>query len=245
MDRGLVAAADVARLSLGAGFVFFGVVEQIGATTMEFVEPTKETAVVRVERVLRAPEDFGDRDGTKVTVRLAAPARKGERAVFFTVGWISGTGLAVQELGREPTQDLDTVREQMDEAERQEALAVLGRRLDEAVAVVLGKVKGIGPIGGEERAPDSEHDPMWRSAIVVVEKALKGDVKERVEIAFASSRDVMWFRAPKPTPGDEAILLLHQQQLEGLDRTMLTILEPLDMQPVKELERIQSVLGQR
>jgi hypothetical protein len=242
-----MATPEVERLSLRAGFVFAGLVEGTGATTMDLVEATKETAVVRVERVLRAPPDFGERKGSKVTVRLGSPARKGQRAVFFTVGWISGTGLAVQEIGRQPAQDLDAIRKRMEDAvERQEA-AVLRKRVAEATAVVVGKVADTGPVGERERPADSEHDPQWRTAVVIVERVEKGDVQEggKLEIAYASSRDHMWVRAPKPAPGELAVFLLHRLELEGLDIKALAIVEPLDMQPVEELERIRSVLGRR
>ena len=240
-------AADVERLSLRAGFVFAGLVERTGATTMDLVQPTRETAVVRVERVLRAPADFGERRGSRVTVRLGSPARKGQRLVFFTVGWISGTGLAVQELGRQPATDLDAMRKRMEEAVRQQEDAVLRKRIAEAAAVVVGKVADTGPVGRRERPPDSEHDPQWRTALVVVEQVEKGDAKEgeQLEIVYASSRDVMWFRAPKPTPGERAVFIAHRRTLEELDVTTLAIVEPLDMQPVEELDRIRSVMNRR
>ncbi len=242
-----MATTEVERLSRRAGFVFAGRVERTGATTMELVEPTKETAVVRVEAVLRAPPDFGERKGSEVTVRLGSPAKKGQRAVFFTVGWISGTGLAVQEIGRQPAADLDAMRKRMEDAVQQQEAAVLRKRVAEAAAVVVGKVADTGPVGRRERPPDSEHDPQWRTALVVVERVEKGDVNEgeRLEVAFASSRDVMWFRAPKPAPGERAVFLLHRRKLEELDVTALAIVEPLDMQPVEELDRIRGVLNRR
>ena len=242
-----MSAAEVERLSLGAGFVFAGVVESTGATTMEIVEATKETAVVRVEQVLRAPADFGERKGSRVTVRLRSSAKKGQRAVFFTVGWISGTGLAVQEIGRQPAQDLAAIRKRMEDAVQQDETALLRKRIGEAAAVVVGKVAGTGPVGKRERPPSSEHDPQWRTAFVVVERVEKGDMKagQRVEIAYASSRDVMWFRAPKPAEGDRAVFLGHRRELEDLDVTALAIVEPMDMQPVDELERVVSLMKRR
>jgi hypothetical protein len=239
-----MADAEVERLSLRAGFVFAGRVERTGATTMELVQPTKETAVVRVDEVLRAPADFGERKGSEVTVRLGSPARKGQRAVFFTVGWISGAGLAVQEIGRQSAEDLDTMRKRMEDAVQRQEAAALRKRLADAAAVVVGKVADTGPIGKRERPPDSEHDPQWRAALVVVEQVEKGDAKEgqRLEIAFASSSDVMWFLAPKPAKGERAVFLVHRRKLEQLDVTALAIEEPLDMRPMEELDRIRGVM---
>jgi hypothetical protein len=242
-----MASADVDRLSLRAGFVFAGVVERTGATTVELVEPAKDTAVVRVEQVLRKPADFGQRRGSKVTVKLGAPARKGQRAVFFTVGWISGTGLAVRELGRQPASDVGGTKRRMEEAVQRQELAELRKRVGAAAAVVVGKVVETGPIGKRDLPPASEHDPLWRTAFVAVERVEKGDVKEgqRLELAYASSRDVMWFRAPKPAPGERAVFLAHRRTLDELDVTALAIVEPLDVQPVEELERIRSVISRR
>ena len=238
-----MSAADVDRLTRRAGFIFAGRVVRTGATTMDVIEPTKETAVVRVDRVLRAPGDLGARRGSEVTVRLRSPTRKGQRAVFFTVGWISGEGLAVQEVGRQPAGELDAINKQMGEAVRKEELAAMRKRVEEAHAVVVGKVADTVPVE-REQPPASEHDPQWRTAVVVVERREKGDVKEgqRVEVAYASSRDVMWFRAPKPEPGDRAVFLLHRRELEELQVEMLAIVEPLDMQPVERLQEIRSVM---
>lgn len=235
--------ADVRRLTRRAGFVFAGRVVRTGATTVDLVEPSKETAVVRVDRVLRAPDDLGARRGSEVTVRLRKAARKGQRAVFFTVGWISGEGLAVQELGREPAGQLDAIEKQMGDAVRKEELADVRKRAKDAHAVVVGKVADTGS-EGREQPPASEHDPLWKTAVVVVERREKGDVREgqRLKVAYASSRDVMWFRAPKPERGDHAVFLLHRRKLEERDVEMLAIVDPLDMQPVERLDEIRSVM---
>jgi hypothetical protein len=242
-----VAAADVARLSRVSGFVFAGEVERTNASTVALVRPTKQIAVVRVREVLKAPADFGPRKGKRVTVRLKGTARKGQRAVFFTVGWVSGDGLAVQEMGRQPATDIGTIRKQMDEAEQRDELSSLRKRVGAAEAVVLGKVAETRPFRDKESPPGSEHDPLWRLAVVVVERAEKGEVKEgeRVTVAYASSDDVMWFRAPKPVQGQQAVFLLQRRRLEELGETALAVVEPIDVRPPEELERIRSVIGRK
>jgi hypothetical protein len=239
-----MSTTEVERLARRAGFVFAGEVVQTRATTMELVEPTNETAVVRVERVLSAPDDLGVKRGSQVTVRLQSAAKKGQRAVFFTVGWISGDGLAVQEVGRQPAGELDEMKKQMEDAVRKDELAALRRRVKEAQAVVVGTVGDTGPVGRKEAPPGSEHDPLWQAAVVVVETGEKGDMKQgqRLKVAFASSQDVMWFRAPKPQQGDKAVFLLHQRELPELNVEMLAIVEPLDMQPVERLDEIRRAL---
>jgi hypothetical protein len=239
-----MSTAEVERLARRAGFVFAGEVVRTGATTMELVEPTKETAVVRVEQVLQAPDDLGAQKGSEVTVRLQSPARKGQRAVFFTVGWISGDGLAVQEVGRQPAGEVEAMEKQLGEAVRKEEFAAVRRRVKEARAVVVGEVADTGPVGRKDDPPASEHDPMWRTAVIVVERGEKGDLKDgqRVKVAYASSDDVMWFRAPKPERGDRAVFLLHQRALPEANVEMLAIVEPLDMQPVERLDEIRRAI---
>ena len=242
-----MAAADVARLSRRSGFVFAGEVERTNASTVELVRPTKEIAVVRVRQVLKAPADFGDRKGKRVTVRLASPARKGQTAVFFTIGWVSGEGLAVQEVGRQPASDVGTMRKQMDEAHDRDEVSALRKRVGEADTVVAGKVASTRPLGVAELAFASEHDPQWWTAVVVVEQAEKGRAKEgeRLEIAYASSRDVMWFDAPKPVEGQRAVFLAHLRRLEMRDETALAIVAPIDLLPVEEMERVRRVMGRK
>jgi hypothetical protein len=239
-----MSAADVEQLTRRAGFVFAGRVVRTGATTTRLVEPTKEMAIVKVERVLRAPADLGAERGSEVTVWLRGTARKGQRAVFFTVGWISDDGLAVRELGRQPAAELGKMHEQVMDAVRKEELSVMRKRLREAQAVVVGRVADIGSVGRTQQPPTSEHDPQWRTAVVVVERGEKGDVKEgqRIKVAYASSRDVMWFRAPKPEQGDRAVFLLHRRELPELKVELLAIVEPIDMQPVERLDEIRRLM---
>jgi hypothetical protein len=239
-----MSTTEVNRLARRAGFVFLGEVVRTSATTLELVEPTKETAVVRVERVLHAPDDLGAERGSEVTVRVLSPVRKGQRAVFFTVGWISGEGLAVQEVGRQAPGDPEAIEKQMGDVLRKDEVAALRRRVKEAHAVVVGEVADTRPVGDKEQPPSSEHDPLWRTAVVVVQSGEKGDMKEgqRIEIAYPSSDDVMWFRAPKPQKGDRAVFLLHRRPLEERDVEMLAIVEPVDMQPVERLDDIRRAI---
>jgi hypothetical protein len=125
-----------------------------------------------------------------------------------------------------------------------EELAALRKRVAEARAVVVGEVAETRPVGQTEQPPTSEHDPQWKTAVVVVERCEKGDVKEgqRVTVAYPSSRDVMWFRAPKPEPGDRAVFLLHHRELEELKVETLAIVEPLDMQPLERLDEIRGLM---
>src|SRR5215211_7450558 len=179
-----MSTTEVDRLARRSGFVFLGEVIQTSATALELIEATKETAIVRVERVLQAPADLGAEEGSEVTVRLSSPAKKGQRAVFFTMGWASGESLAVQEIGRQPPGDPEAIEKQMGDVVRKDEISELRRRVKEADAVVVAEVAETRPLGGKELPPASEHDPQWRTAVMVVSSGEKGDMKEgqRVEI---------------------------------------------------------------
>jgi len=239
-----MSTSEVDRLARRSGFVFLGEVVQTNASALELIEATKETAIVRVERVLQAPADLGAEQGSEVTVRLRSPAKKGQRAVFFTMGWASGESLAVQELGRQGPPVPDDLGKQIGDAVRKDEIAELRRRVKVADAVVVAEVAETRPLGGKEVPPSSEHDPQWRTAIVVVSSGEKGDMKEgqRVEFAYPSSDDVMWFRAPKPQKGDRAVFLLHRRQLEERDVQMHAIVDPVDMQPAERLDDIRRAI---
>src|SRR5712691_10855866 len=87
-----------------AKFVFHGTVKQIKAANLKAITDTDRTAVVTVDKVIRAPQPFVAFAGRDVTVQLAEGERmkKGQKAVFHTNGWMFGENLAVQSLGHDP-----------------------------------------------------------------------------------------------------------------------------------------------
>lgn len=117
------------------------------------------------------------------------------------------------------------------------------RRLDSAELVLLGTVREVRePVGGR-KVPGSEHDPVWREAILKVGSLEKGRPgSPTVTFLFASSRDVQWAGAPKAREGQEAIWLLRREQKPGLLGRDLVILEPLDVLPPGELERVRRLI---
>jgi hypothetical protein len=115
-------------------------------------------------------------------------------------------------------------------------------RAEEASAVVVGRVVGVrqletaaraGP-GGEER--QSEHDPRWAVAEVAVDESVKGRKSGTIEVLFASSEDVMWYRAPKLVVGQKATMLLQKGAPEVEDKRAEAVLDELDVQPADTAE---------
>ncbi|MCA1560925.1 MAG: hypothetical protein LC804_11895, partial [Acidobacteria bacterium] len=210
-------------------------------------------AIVRVDRVLRAPEQMEQIAGRDITVQLRQSAAVGTTAVFETDGWLYGESMAVLETGRrrsakaarslEAEADVEAGRETPAAAARATAhRSAVQARAEEASAVVVGRVVGVrqvetaaraGP-GGEER--QSEHDPRWAIAEVEVDESLKGRKSGTIEVLFASSEDVMWYRAPKLVVGQKATMLLQKGAPEVEDKRADAVVDELDVQPADTAE---------
>src|SRR5205085_6722041 len=82
-------------------------------------------------------------------------------------------------------------------------------RANDADVILSGRVTGVKEVAGEQ-GPVSEHTPVWRDAEVQVERVHKGREPGRtVTVRFPESSDVRWHDAPKFTPGQEGVFLLH------------------------------------
>ena len=134
-------------------FVFEGTVVEVGAATLASIEVNDLTAIVRVDRVLRAPEAMERIAGREITVRLRRKAEAGATAVFSADGWIYGESLAVIETGTRgkvaapppaAAADAEPRVESAAAADRAERFrTALKARADEASAVVVGRVTGV------------------------------------------------------------------------------------------------------
>jgi hypothetical protein len=224
-----VAEAAVSRAVLTeADIVFTGKIEHDGpATPAEIPEGTRAVTVV-VDRVIAKPSAVVLAKDNRITVAIAGPPSNypaGMRATFYTVGWIYGDIVAVRELAHEadvpkapatatPSADIDSdLRD-----------AKLAKLIDEADAVVVGRVVSVGPATGalvgapadSGTLPVSEHDPQWRDATIQVDSWLKGaSQKQQVVVRFPSSIDVSWYNVPKLKSGMSGTFLLHQDRFSG------------------------------
>jgi hypothetical protein len=239
-------------------FVFLGTVVELGKATLPMIEVDDRTAIVRVDRVLRAPEQMEQIAGREITVRLRQSAEVGTTAVFEADGWLYGESLAVLESGRrrsaaaaesfEAESDVEAGRETPAAATRAAAhRSALQARAEESSAVVVGRVVGVRQLEtaarvapeGEERR--SEHDPRWAIAEVEVDESIKGRKSGRIDVLFASSEDVMWYRAPKLVVGQKATMLLQKGAPEVEDKLADAVVDELDVQPPDVAE----ILGER
>jgi RNase P/RNase MRP subunit POP5 len=237
---------DITSLVRRSQFIFLGTVEKAGATAEVNITAEASRAIVRVDRVLRAPELFQAVQGRRVTVQLHRdlPVKNGDAAVFFTRSWFYGESLGVVEVGRMDAQLVDSLTSQIREAEERIADEKLSERIVRAQLIVLGTVTAVAPASPEARhSPFTEHDPDWWRAKIAVEKILKGRRPRNLSVLFAGSTDEMWIDSPKLEEGQTAIFLLQRDQKEkgmpALRRPGWTALDPLDVQPPSQLERVR------
>jgi hypothetical protein len=225
-----------------SSFVFTGTVVRAEASSLSQVEATERTTIVRVNQVHYAPGVLQRYAGGLVTVISQSQGLPSDQqALFFTNPALYGETLAVQEVGRvHAPKEPDIVhREIAGEPERRQE-AKIRERLQSAELVVRGEVTGLAPAEGEV-GRGSEHDPNWWRATVRVLEPLKGKSQgEAVELWYPSSRDVQWYRSPKPQAGQHAIWLMRREG--GIDA--LTALSEFDVRPADEIElqRIKRLL---
>jgi chloramphenicol 3-O-phosphotransferase len=230
-----------------SGFIFVGTVKAIGSSTPTITR-TRNSAVVRVDRVIEALPPIGDPTGKNVTVRLrdSQKLQKDQRAIFFTYLQTAGATLGLVEVMLQPETQATRVETQVKQARQILSDAALTRRLASARMVVVG-VFGEPQPTEEARERKGEHDPMWWRGPIKVESFEKGERTEGpVSVNFASSDDVVWERSPKPKAGERAIFLLQPQVGRPIEKQYqirgLFLIDPLDVQPVTELERVRKLI---
>ena len=235
-----------------ASFIFQGTVVATGAATLAMIDVKDLTAIVRVDRVLRAPEQMEHIAGREITVQLREPIDAGATAVFEAQGWLYGDSLAVVETGRQDAPDEEAAERAAAEPALESAAAVdraatfrtaLKERAGEASSVVVGRVTGVRETAGraaEDRL--SEHAPRWAVATVEVDEAVKGRQSGTIEVLFATSDDVMWRDAPKLTVGQKAVMLLQKGTPEVEDKRANVVVDKFDVQPADTAEIVAELL---
>lgn len=239
------AATNIRRFTRDASFVFFGRVEREGASSLPHIVAGPQTNVVRIERIMKAPDILRDFAGQDATV-VAEPSEVGSRVsgVFFTVPIAFAETVGLREIGGVvEADDLDAVAELVAQVGVEMSDETLREHLREAAVVIHGRVVETSAAPATSGEPLSEHSPDWRVARIEVEAALKGDAKGVISVRYPNSTDVRWYAVPKPRVGEDAIFLLHRDgsRLGGAE---LVILHPMDVVAAsrEELERIRRLL---
>lgn len=200
---------------------------------------TENTIRIHIDEVMHSTAELRGlrgRDAFVITEHKST-FEGGEEFVFFTDVVSLGNQLVVRELGhRRATSES---REEISEALRIAAGRPLAERVRQAELIVIGEVTS-SRVLEQPFPPRSEHDPEWGVAHVAVRSVLKGKKpKGEVEVLFANSHDVAWYKSPKLHEGKHGIFLLHVTRGDEDDhprdmaRPIYKVIDPLDFQPTE------------
>lgn len=258
-----------------ATFIFVGVAKKGGSKGAAGVLTTVET-------VLRAPHALADSAGNDVLVVLPRgdQLKPGERSTFYSnpVRW--GELVTVQATARVPVaaptagarrgrsvaatppafESLadQKLREQVAKADVVVSGIVSAVRLPDQPATPPRARRGVATPAPPRKI--SEHDPMWREAVIDVKATHKGETPKQLLVRFPKSNDVRWKHAPKFQPGEEGVFLLRQDQVAqpatatapragrrsataaAAPDASYTALTPTDVQPLDREEQIKNLI---
>ena len=249
-----------AELLKRSSIVFVGTVERVGAASFSGVPVSPRTVVVRVDAVLEKPASVSLVQGDKATVEVQDSAlfRGGMQATFYADGWIFGEGVAVREVGHEPSpvamrteapgqnaSEVSQTRKQLSDDE-------LRARIQAADMVMVGRVLSVRQatlaVAGDRPPRITEHDPAWQEAVIRVVSGLKGvQADQEVVVRFPGSLDVAWHGAPRFKVGQEGTFLLQKDRVTGTPKTILagapvdayTALDAKDALPADQADRVR------
>ncbi len=159
------------KLVQGSTYIFSGTVQKLGAAHMASVPVSDNTAIVKVDdHVYTAVDVLGDLTNKEVTVQLKEikTIDTGWQAIFFTNGWIYGSGVALVEFGRLKVEDPEKFTMKVAESLKRKEEQKLKKRLDSASVVVVSKIKETKPLNLDHRLPITEHSPDWWEAIMQI-----------------------------------------------------------------------------
>ncbi|GGK76414.1 hypothetical protein [Mangrovihabitans endophyticus] len=232
-----------------AGVAFVGEVQQRDAANVPGLATDDPTAIVRVERVVKAPAEVGLAAGVAVTLRLGSPSPPlsvGDRFLFFADGWIYAETIALIEVGRLPVEGAAAALMATGgpDAPATDAMHALSQdevvtHAREADAVVRARVVAL--TDAAPQAEPREHDPLVWIATLAVDLAVKGDIggRSEVAVAYANSQDVQWRSALKPKAGQAGLWLLHGPQTGWPGTAAFSVLHAMDLQPSIQLDLLR------
>lgn len=238
------------KLVQDSTYIFSGAVEKLGVAHMDSVPVNENTAVVKVDHIYTPADILGDLTGKQVTVQLqqGKAMDSGDKAVFFTNGWIYGKGIAFMEVGRMKQDQPDKFKPRVTESLQRKADQQLKDRINRANIVVVAKVVKTNELQLDKRLPISEHNPHWWEAVLQISSIKTGEFQgQELRILFPSSNDEVWMKSPKPKLQEEGIWILQKDQQEkGGSKFQVpgyTALDALDFQPMDQLDRVQRLIG--
>lgn len=245
--RSSAGAAVSAAVLRESDLVFDGRVARTSGITVPGAPADAPLAAIEVERVIAKPDAASLKPGDTVMVSVSDPIPEiGSRARFYTAAWSYGDVIAVHERAREPVpvfgaSEVASIQTRLREAK-------LDAFVDAADAVLVGLVTSVSTPSAEAQFV-TEHDPLWREAVVRVQSWIKGGTGRSVKVRFPASIDVVWSRVPKLQEGMTQTFLLHAEPsaLTGQDQTLVPtyrIKSPLDVLPVSDAPVVRKLAQQ-
>jgi hypothetical protein len=203
-----------------SSIVVLGTITKVGASEEPILAPTNATVVIKIEQMFAGSEIAGDQTGRTATVIVSKPGdvKVGTKALFFGNPRFVGKTMTIADVGELPASAADERGAQaLAPALQAKRDAPVRARLDIAQVVFRGTVESVRPLEQEskDRKPElrNEHDPEWQVAMVRVISAVRGTQNGAVvPVLFAASSDIMWFKSPKPKPGEEKLFIGHGPQ---------------------------------
>jgi hypothetical protein len=242
-----VSFAEVSRFVKEAGFIFRGRLSS-NQKPADHDSTTQQTIAVEIEEVLLSTDVLrGFRGKIATVLREQAASVEGEGSfIFFTNCLVLSDRLVVREVGQIRT-SLEADRAVAD-AIKEAAERPLQERVAAAELIVEGHVTA-SAAADPNAVQKSEHDPNWWIAQVSVESVLKGSGKpaKAVEVLFANSKDIAWYKSPKLHQGVRGIFLLHAvketDRPPRIKRLIYKAIDPLDFQTTDRRPEIEQMLA--
>ncbi len=231
-----------------AGFIFRGrILPRQPVDAPAIPADTGEAVVAEITEVLRSTEALRGLAGREaiVVTRHAATLRERHSLIMFTDCVSLGQQILLREIGH--VEASSEASREVAEALREVVGRPLGERIAAADLIVTGEVIESRPLEPDV-PPRSEHDPEWWIARLTVASILKGrKPRGDVEVLFANSTDIVWYRSPKLHRETSGVFLLHRLKEDdapkAAPRAAYQATDPLDFLPSERLREVEHALG--
>src|SRR5215212_759574 len=210
----LHAQPDLTRWILDAPLIVRGTLVGADSPTLPLPSPNGQVVRLLVKDTMRGADTIGSFNGQEIILGRTTTSQRKE-GVFFIRPIAYGKTLAAEEIGEiDPPADEHAFAAQIARVHQQDQENKLVARAASAEATIVGQVLSVRRVRENGVVP-SEHDPEWAVARVLVVRTLKGQPRSGecaqgacVDVAFAQSDDIRWFRSPKVVVGQQNVILL-------------------------------------